>query len=678
MTKHFDAARGQRLPEHALDALFEFISTYVSPNFSIGIVNATTIQVVAGTVNDQVAAAVMGRIRYRTTNVQAAMPGSPGAGSYDVYLTGSDNSYSNTPDPDTDNTVYDFGLEIRTAGVPSTAIYRKVAQVVWSGSAITAVNMLVGAAGQLAANSVGTIQLQDGSVTNAKLANLAVTAGKIATDTITATQIAPDAVGASEIAAGAVGTSELATDAVDASKIAASAVGASEIADLSVGTAELAAGAVNSTKLAGGLALTGATTIDSDLTARSGAAGATLIGNAGPGGEAGVKLGSAGDTSLYRHAADVLRTDDTLLLTRTNVGDDALQVRRGADTNTRLIVHADGSLAWGSGSATPDANLSRQGVNELLLDSNFRLRSSATLADNSSVNSRVIRYIARYDANVAVGPITDTDYAVTAGISMLAVGASPKATWRLQDNSSATFFQVDDDGVVWVGGAGARDTNLYRSGANVLRTDDDLAVGASVTTAGGSPVGGYLTSAGLLALSRTPVTASVVTATTPGESTPRFSVLANGQLEWGGGAGARDIFLYRGTNTATGLASPHLKTDGQFEADGIFTNATWNRFGTAGFPFKALKHVVATRDQASLGGHVGTGNLNFSLPAGSADPGDLIVFLGTDPRTNPQLIVNVNGVCQTTDAVAGSLFNADSAPIDPVSTDFHFLVLDVT
>lgn len=52
----------------------------------------------------------------------------------------------------------------------------------------------------------------------------------------------------------------------------------------------------------------------SDLVARFGAAGQVVIGSRGPGAEAGLDFGSAGDTVLYRSAADTLRTADSFVV----------------------------------------------------------------------------------------------------------------------------------------------------------------------------------------------------------------------------------------------------------------------------------------------------------------------------------------------------------------------------
>ncbi len=139
MTKHRDLDYGDRLPESFLDAVAEELGSYASPNFRITLANSTTVQVVASTGNDQVTLAIEGRWRYNTSTVQAAHPGGT-AGAYDVFVTASDNAFV-PGTPETDNTVYTFGLSVKAQGqVPSTALYRKVGTVAWSGSAITAIN----------------------------------------------------------------------------------------------------------------------------------------------------------------------------------------------------------------------------------------------------------------------------------------------------------------------------------------------------------------------------------------------------------------------------------------------------------------------------------------------------------------------------------------------------------
>ncbi len=54
-----------------------------------------------------------------------------------------------------------------------------------------------------------------------------------------------------------------------------------------------------------------------------------------------------------------------------------------------------------------------------------------------------------------------------------------------QTGDSVTRFNLRNDGQMeWGGGSGSRDTNLYRQAANILRTDDSLQVGGTLTATG--------------------------------------------------------------------------------------------------------------------------------------------------------------------------------------------------
>lgn len=72
----------------------------------------------------------------------------------------------------------------------------------------------------LAANSVGTTQLQLGAVTNSRLGTDAVTASKIAASSVGSSELATDAVTVDKIANGAVGAAQIANDSITRGKIA--------------------------------------------------------------------------------------------------------------------------------------------------------------------------------------------------------------------------------------------------------------------------------------------------------------------------------------------------------------------------------------------------------------------------------------------------------------------------
>ncbi|MGW2513663.1 H-type lectin domain-containing protein [Streptomyces scopuliridis] len=122
---------------------------------------------------------------------------------------------------------------------------------------------------------------------------------------------------------------------------------------------------------------------------------------------------------------------------RTATTDNAIRVRVQSDTNSRFLINADGRMVWGSGSASGDASLSRSAAN--------------TLATDSQV--------------VASRPLS-TD--ITWGSQRT---ADSGARWQMTANGMS----------LWGTGAGLMDVNLYRAGSDLLRTDDSLVVGGSLT-----------------------------------------------------------------------------------------------------------------------------------------------------------------------------------------------------
>jgi hypothetical protein len=134
-------ARGEVAITPFFTATQEFLGAS-APSLYLTIVNATTLKAAADTEDGLNAVAIKGKYRYRTTAVEAVHPGGA-AGTYNVWVTGSANAFTSVPTVDT--TVYAWGLSILpTASTPGTALYRKVAEVDWSGAAITALRHLTG------------------------------------------------------------------------------------------------------------------------------------------------------------------------------------------------------------------------------------------------------------------------------------------------------------------------------------------------------------------------------------------------------------------------------------------------------------------------------------------------------------------------------------------------------
>ncbi len=151
------------------------------------------------------------------------------------------------------------------------------------------------------------------------------------------------------------------------------------------------------------------------------------IGAAGPGGQAGIRFGAASDAAIYRTAAATLRTDGIL------------------QVNGNLNFVNDGiGLNFG---VSQDVNLYRGAANLLLTDDTFQAA-----------------------AFLSKGPYR-TDLAVETSVAFGAL--------KLADLDYR--FAIQGTGVIlWGTGSGAQDTNLYRSGAGILKTDGKLAI-ASMT-----------------------------------------------------------------------------------------------------------------------------------------------------------------------------------------------------
>ncbi|MFJ2176397.1 hypothetical protein ACIOHE_26340 [Streptomyces sp. NPDC087851] len=134
-------------------------------------------------------------------------------------------------------------------------------------------------------------------------------------------------------------------------------------------------------------------------------------------------------------------TGSSHLVERALPTDNAYRARMTGDVNSRFLINADGTLIWGSGGGTGDTNLYREGPSQLATDDVLRV------------------------------------YRPTASDSAVAV--------RVTGDTSSRWQAVASGELTWgPGGAAAADTNLYRSSANVLATDDDFQVGGRLFVQG--------------------------------------------------------------------------------------------------------------------------------------------------------------------------------------------------
>lgn len=142
-------------------------------------------------------------------------------------------------------------------------------------------------AAKLAAESVGTIQIQgesidvtklaDGSVSGEKIIAEAIAAGHLAAASVTAVALAAEAVQAANIAAGAIQAGHLAADSVTAANILALQIQANHLAANAVTAGKIDAGAIRADHLQAGI-------IIADATLQTGTSGRRIV-ISGPGNE---------------------------------------------------------------------------------------------------------------------------------------------------------------------------------------------------------------------------------------------------------------------------------------------------------------------------------------------------------------------------------------------------------
>lgn len=247
--------------------------------------------------------------------------------------------------------------------------------------------------------------------------------------------------------------------------------------------------------IAGDLTVTGTTSTGApgDLIARQASVSQSLLGDVA--GHAGLLLGNPGDTNLYRQAADILKTDDALQVTLD------LTARLGVATQVLVgAVAGNAGLAFGSAG---DVNLYRFDANTLKTDDGVVVAGASGLSITGAAGLSVTT-----GPTVLSGRLSFAASAVGVAGSLYRDAAGGLVLWGVTGSTSdLTLLAASGNSVLAVGagsqnvtvfntllfGAGG-DTNLYRSAANVLRTDDALVVGGATLT-----VTGALAAVGLVA-----------------------------------------------------------------------------------------------------------------------------------------------------------------------------------
>lgn len=268
------------------------------------------------------------------------------------------------------------------------------------------------------------------------------------------------------------------------------------------------------------------------------------------------------------------------------------------DAQIRHYVTADGTHGWGDGTNAADTNLFRSGANVLKTDDSLHV--AGTLGVGVAPNANYLLYLggnipgagtytygvimqgyapstctagmlaacfragtaaASFTCGAAYGvyidnPLVGSGSTITTAYGLyvvpqtsagtnnfgVAIGASSTATLWLSNGADNTTAAA---GIMF---GQSRDTNLYRSGANELKTDDSLIVaGAKIEL-----------QSGYLGIDNTIYYTTIASKVT-GDADDRWKATSEGVLYWGDGTNAVDTNLYRN-------GASKLKTDDDFEA----------------------------------------------------------------------------------------------------------------
>lgn len=246
------------------------------------------------------------------------------------------------------------------------------------------------------------------------------------------------------------------------------------------------------------------------------------------------------DTHLYRGGVDQLATNDEFKSYRGATTNAAFTSAVNGESQVRHVVRADGKHEWGDGVNPLDTNLYRSGTNTLRTDDSLSVGGNTVVSGNATVSGNVeanrfvvggsassasvavrrpngsdLAFSARTDSDVDANRIqissegrisfgdgstidtnlyrgaanmlqTDDNLRVQGEIQSVRTSSTSTAMTATASGDGVNRFLLRADGQMsWGDGTNSRDTNLYRSADNTLRTDDNFHVQGSLTVNGG-------------------------------------------------------------------------------------------------------------------------------------------------------------------------------------------------
>jgi hypothetical protein len=208
-----------------------------------------------------------------------------------------------------------------------------------------------------------------------------------------------------------------------------------------------------------------------------------------------IYFGSGADVNLYRAGANVLGTDDTFQAAggigatgnittsgffftggQSAVGY-AYVARRLADTGNRLEIFNEGTINWGDGTAAPDTTLHRLSAGSLQTDGGFS--ALGPIAVDRGGTGAPLYFGSASDVNLSragAGAL-----ALQGALLWIANRPNPGDTaFQTGTPTGLGFFFSAVGTMNWAAPGSGADVNLYRSSADILKTDDHFYAGFDI------------------------------------------------------------------------------------------------------------------------------------------------------------------------------------------------------
>lgn len=256
--------------------------------------------------------------------------------------------------------------------------------------------------------------------------------------------------------------------------------------------------AASQLQVGGSLSVSSTITSSGNIGAQVGGVGDVRIGAYGPGGEAAVRFGSAGDTNLYRSASNTLKTDDSLIVQPTSGSTTAFQVLNSSGNATLSVDSTNARLGIGTSAPTQSLTINQGSMANILL-SPTGVSATPSASGGTLATGTYYYKIAAIDALggetllASSGEITAAVTGPTGSVALSWSAAQGAASYRVYRGTSSggqnTYYSVSTNSYVDTGSAGtagtgsaahnAYQTKISNSGATIFNGGN---VGIGVTS----------------------------------------------------------------------------------------------------------------------------------------------------------------------------------------------------